>query len=141
MCKNCFIIIKITNYVEFWELWNADLLLFSQEIQLDELLTHEVLVKDIDKAFEKLKQPDCVKILIKFWLILLVITRCMLLKKDFFFFLISNKDTFETMGTCIHIYVFSTFKFLLKISPLFLNLYKHYNKGQICNIFISFFCF
>ena len=39
---------------------------FSQEIQLDELLTHEVLVKDIDKAFEKLKQPDCVKVLIKF---------------------------------------------------------------------------
>ena len=116
--------------------------LFSQEIQLDELLTHEVLLKDIDKAFEKLKQPDCVKVLIKFWLILLVITRCMLLKKEFFFFfLISNKDTFETMGTCIHIYVFSTFKFLLKISPLFLNLYKHYNKGQICNIFISFFCF
>ena len=115
----------------FWELWNADLLLFSQEIQLDELLTHEVLVKDIDKAFEKLKQPDCVKILIKFWLILLVIARCMLL----------NKDTFETMGTCIYIYIyiFSSFEFLLKISPLFLNLYKHYNKGQISNISFSVF--
>ncbi|KAL4595671.1 hypothetical protein ACB092_12G107700 [Castanea dentata] len=38
----------------------------NKEIQLDELLTHEVLVKDIDKAFEKMKQPDCVKVLIKF---------------------------------------------------------------------------
>ncbi|XP_030935396.1 8-hydroxygeraniol oxidoreductase-like isoform X1 [Quercus lobata] len=38
----------------------------NKEIQLDELLTHEVSVKDIDKAFEKLKQPDCVKVLIKF---------------------------------------------------------------------------
>lgn len=38
----------------------------NKEIQLDELLTHEVLVEDIDKAFENLKQPDCVKVLIKF---------------------------------------------------------------------------
>ena len=49
---------------------NADLLslslFFSQEIQLDELLTHEVLVEDIDKAFENMKQPDCVKVLVKF---------------------------------------------------------------------------
>ena len=48
---------------------NADLLslfFFSQEIQLDELLTHEVLVEDIDKAFENKKQPDCVKVLVKF---------------------------------------------------------------------------
>jgi S-(hydroxymethyl)glutathione dehydrogenase/alcohol dehydrogenase len=37
----------------------------SQEFQLDELLTHEVLLEDIDKAFELLKQPDCVKVLIK----------------------------------------------------------------------------
>ena len=41
-------------------------LFFSQEIQLDELLTHEVLVEDIDKAFENMKQPDCVKVLVKF---------------------------------------------------------------------------
>ena len=39
---------------------------FSQEIQLDELLTHEVLVEDIDKAFENLKKPDCVKVLSSF---------------------------------------------------------------------------
>ena len=49
---------------------NADLLslslFFSQEIQLDELLTHEVLVEDIDKALENMKQPDCVKVLVKF---------------------------------------------------------------------------
>uniref|UniRef100_A0A7N2MKT2 Alcohol dehydrogenase n=1 Tax=Quercus lobata TaxID=97700 RepID=A0A7N2MKT2_QUELO len=38
----------------------------NKEIQLEELLTHEVLVEDIDKAFENLKQPDCVKVLIKF---------------------------------------------------------------------------
>ena len=51
----------------FGNFWNADLLFFvSQEIQLDELLTHEVLVEDIDKASENLKQPDCVKVLIKF---------------------------------------------------------------------------
>ncbi|KAK4572138.1 hypothetical protein RGQ29_030525 [Quercus rubra] len=38
----------------------------NKEIQLDELLTHEVLVEDIDKAFENMKQPDCVKVLVKF---------------------------------------------------------------------------
>ncbi|KAG2411319.1 hypothetical protein I3760_Q011800 [Carya illinoinensis] len=37
----------------------------NKEIQLDELLTHEVRLEDIDKAFEQLKQPDCVKVLIK----------------------------------------------------------------------------
>ena len=49
---------------------NADLhsffFFFTQEIQLDELLTHEVLVEDIDKAFENLKKPDCVKVLSSF---------------------------------------------------------------------------
>ena len=39
---------------------------FTQEIQLNELLTHEVLVEDIDKAFENLKKPDCVKVLSSF---------------------------------------------------------------------------
>ncbi|KAM4076779.1 hypothetical protein ACJW30_12G090300 [Castanea mollissima] len=38
----------------------------KEKIQLDELLTHEVSVADIDKAFENLKQLDCVKVLIKF---------------------------------------------------------------------------
>ncbi|KAF5450630.1 hypothetical protein F2P56_030962 [Juglans regia] len=37
----------------------------NKEIQLDELLTHEVRLEDIDTAFELLKQPDCVKVLIK----------------------------------------------------------------------------
>ncbi|XP_059447841.1 8-hydroxygeraniol oxidoreductase-like isoform X1 [Corylus avellana] len=37
----------------------------NKEIQLDELLSHEVSLEDIDKAFELLKQPDCVKVLIK----------------------------------------------------------------------------
>ncbi|RVW65806.1 Alcohol dehydrogenase-like 1 [Vitis vinifera] len=38
---------------------------FPQDIQLDELLTHEVQLEDMNKAFELLKQPDCVKVLIK----------------------------------------------------------------------------
>ncbi|GMJ12217.1 hypothetical protein like AT1G22440 [Hibiscus trionum] len=37
----------------------------NREIQLDELLTHEIKLEDANKAFELLKQPDCVKILIK----------------------------------------------------------------------------
>lgn len=37
----------------------------TKETQLNELLTHEVSLEDIDKAFGMLKQPDCVKILIK----------------------------------------------------------------------------
>ncbi|KAL4354680.1 hypothetical protein GQ457_06G014990 [Hibiscus cannabinus] len=37
----------------------------NREIQLDELLTHEIKLEDAYKAFELLKQPDCVKILIK----------------------------------------------------------------------------
>ena len=39
--------------------------LSSQEIQLDELLTHEIQLEDAQKAFELLKQPNCVKVLIK----------------------------------------------------------------------------
>jgi hypothetical protein len=46
---------------------------FWQEFDLDELLTHEVTLQDIEKAFELLKQPDCVKVLIKIWLIKLLI--------------------------------------------------------------------
>lgn len=38
---------------------------FGQEFHLDELLTHEISLQDIDKAFEMLKQPDCLKIVIK----------------------------------------------------------------------------
>ncbi|KAK2985224.1 hypothetical protein RJ640_009327 [Escallonia rubra] len=37
-----------------------------REIQLDELLTHKVSFHEIDKAFAHFKQPDCVKVLIKF---------------------------------------------------------------------------
>ncbi|XP_059625089.1 8-hydroxygeraniol oxidoreductase-like [Cornus florida] len=36
----------------------------NKEINLDELLTHEVSLDEINKAFELLKQPDCVKVLI-----------------------------------------------------------------------------
>ncbi|KAK3029725.1 hypothetical protein RJ639_039134, partial [Escallonia herrerae] len=36
------------------------------KIQLDELLTHEVSFHEINKAFAHFKQPDCVKVLIKF---------------------------------------------------------------------------
>ncbi|KAJ7982632.1 Alcohol dehydrogenase-like [Quillaja saponaria] len=36
----------------------------NKELPLDELLTHEVSLEDINKAIELLKQPDCVKILI-----------------------------------------------------------------------------
>lgn len=37
----------------------------SQEIQLDELLTHEIQLQEANNVFELLKQPDCVKVLIK----------------------------------------------------------------------------
>ncbi|XP_065853926.1 8-hydroxygeraniol oxidoreductase-like [Euphorbia lathyris] len=37
----------------------------NKELHLDDLLTHEVAFQDMDKAFELLKQPDCVKVLIK----------------------------------------------------------------------------
>ncbi|KAG5224299.1 alcohol dehydrogenase [Salix suchowensis] len=37
----------------------------NKEFHLDELVTHEVTLHDIEKAFELLKQPDCVKVLIK----------------------------------------------------------------------------
>ncbi|KAK3016744.1 hypothetical protein RJ639_006722, partial [Escallonia herrerae] len=38
----------------------------NREIQLDELLTHEVSFHEINKAFAHFKQPDCVKVLVKF---------------------------------------------------------------------------
>ncbi|KDP39542.1 hypothetical protein JCGZ_02562 [Jatropha curcas] len=38
----------------------------NKEFQLDELLTHEISLQDMNKAFEIFKQPDCVKIVIKF---------------------------------------------------------------------------
>ncbi|XP_071929316.1 CYP enzymes assisting alcohol dehydrogenase-like [Coffea arabica] len=38
----------------------------NKEIQkLDQLLTHEVELKDINRAFDLLKEPDCVKVLIQ----------------------------------------------------------------------------
>ncbi|KAA8533447.1 hypothetical protein F0562_031119 [Nyssa sinensis] len=39
----------------------------NKEIKrLDELLTDEVQLEDINRAFELMKKPDCVKVLIKF---------------------------------------------------------------------------
>ncbi|KAK4256039.1 hypothetical protein QN277_008955 [Acacia crassicarpa] len=37
----------------------------NKEFPLDELFTHEVPLTEINKAFELLKQPDCVKVIIK----------------------------------------------------------------------------
>ncbi|XP_050909582.1 8-hydroxygeraniol oxidoreductase-like [Lathyrus oleraceus] len=37
----------------------------KEELPLHELLTHEVPLSDINKAFELLKQPDCVKVVVK----------------------------------------------------------------------------
>uniref|UniRef100_A0A2P2MKA5 Alcohol dehydrogenase-like 1 isoform X2 n=1 Tax=Rhizophora mucronata TaxID=61149 RepID=A0A2P2MKA5_RHIMU len=37
----------------------------NKDFHLDELLTHEVALPDIGNAFELVKQPDCVKVLIK----------------------------------------------------------------------------
>ncbi|KAI9079106.1 hypothetical protein K1719_038945 [Acacia pycnantha] len=37
----------------------------KKEFPLDELLTHEVSLEEIGKALELLKQPDCVKVIIK----------------------------------------------------------------------------
>ncbi|KAB1205297.1 Alcohol dehydrogenase-like 1 [Morella rubra] len=37
----------------------------NKEIKLDELLTHEISLEDVHKAFELLKDPDCVKVLVK----------------------------------------------------------------------------
>ncbi|KAK7258170.1 hypothetical protein RIF29_32673 [Crotalaria pallida] len=37
----------------------------KEEFPLQELFTHEVQLEDINKAFELLKQPDCVKVVIK----------------------------------------------------------------------------
>lgn len=39
----------------------------NKEIEkIDELLTHEVQLEDVNKAFELLKKPDCLKVLINF---------------------------------------------------------------------------
>lgn len=44
---------------------NIGLFTVLQELPLEELFTHEVLLVDINKAFELLKQLDCVKVVIK----------------------------------------------------------------------------
>ena len=42
-------------------------LLFEQEINLGDLITHEVSLAEINKGFmEYMKQPNCVKVIIKF---------------------------------------------------------------------------
>lgn len=38
----------------------------EQEIDLDALITHEVSLADVNKGLELMKQPDCVKVIIKF---------------------------------------------------------------------------
>ncbi|KAI3697208.1 hypothetical protein L6452_30057 [Arctium lappa] len=38
----------------------------NKEIELDVLLTHEIRLEDIHEAFDTLKKPDCLKILINF---------------------------------------------------------------------------
>ncbi|KAL0330750.1 UNVERIFIED_CONTAM: 8-hydroxygeraniol oxidoreductase [Sesamum angustifolium] len=38
----------------------------NKEIDLDELITHEVSLAEINKGFEYMKQPSCVKVVIKF---------------------------------------------------------------------------
>lgn len=40
--------------------------LYVQETELQELLTHEVSLDELNEAFEMTKQPDYVKVLIKF---------------------------------------------------------------------------
>ncbi|GAY43247.1 hypothetical protein CUMW_073020 [Citrus unshiu] len=37
----------------------------NKQLQVDQLLTHQVMLEDLDKAIKLLKQPDCVKVLIK----------------------------------------------------------------------------
>ncbi|XAR49566.1 Alcohol dehydrogenase [Bertholletia excelsa] len=37
----------------------------TKGVQLNELLTHEISLEDANKAFDLLKQPDCIKVLIK----------------------------------------------------------------------------
>lgn len=69
MSCTCFLSIWYSGsiYLLIWTSYSRVMLLYSvlQEIQLDELLTHEVRLEDIHKAFEQMKQPDCVKVLIK----------------------------------------------------------------------------
>ncbi|PSS04576.1 Alcohol dehydrogenase-like [Actinidia chinensis var. chinensis] len=38
----------------------------NKELHLDELLTHQVCLDEINKAFQLMKQPDCIKVVIKF---------------------------------------------------------------------------
>lgn len=38
----------------------------EQEIDLDELITHEVSLSEINKGFEYMKEPNSVKVVIKF---------------------------------------------------------------------------
>ncbi|XP_027181307.1 alcohol dehydrogenase class-3-like [Coffea eugenioides] len=38
----------------------------NKEIPLDELITHEVTLDEINRGFEYLKHPDCVKVVVKF---------------------------------------------------------------------------
>lgn len=37
----------------------------NKQLQVDQLLTHQVMLEDLDEAIKLLKQPDCVKVLIK----------------------------------------------------------------------------
>ncbi|KAL9420185.1 hypothetical protein AB3S75_037879 [Citrus x aurantiifolia] len=36
----------------------------NKQLQVDQLLTHQVMLEDLDEAIKLLKQPDCVKVLI-----------------------------------------------------------------------------
>lgn len=47
--------------------YEKSLLVFEQEINLADLITHEVSLADVNKGFlEYMKQPECVKVIIKF---------------------------------------------------------------------------
>ena len=45
--------------------YGIGLFTISQEFPLQELFTHEVSLTDINQAFELMKQPNCVKVVIK----------------------------------------------------------------------------
>jgi S-(hydroxymethyl)glutathione dehydrogenase/alcohol dehydrogenase len=38
----------------------------NKELHLEELLTHEVSLDEINKALKLMKQPDCIKVIIKY---------------------------------------------------------------------------
>ncbi|XP_051137809.1 8-hydroxygeraniol oxidoreductase-like isoform X2 [Andrographis paniculata] len=38
----------------------------NKEVDLDELITHEIRLDEINKGFEYMKQPNCIKVVIKF---------------------------------------------------------------------------